>query len=151
MSRAQWKMNADSIGICYWNRELEMSFPVWDFFGQDLKTFCFGAGSGIMIASCSQSLDCIMLYESFKPFIQDLKLLSFCIQVDLGVLGFVWFHIDLMNCTKKSSHGYFLFLYLNCSLNSFMTFGDRGVSTQITFIRKHYYLQQLALGFDCIG
>ena len=32
-----------------------------------------------------------------------------------------------------------------------MTFGDRGVSTQITFIRKHYYLQQLALGFDCIG
>ena len=52
---------------------------------------------------------------------------------------------------EKSSQGYFLFLYLNCSLNSFMTFGDRGVSTQITFIRKHYYLQQLALGFDCIG
>ena len=52
---------------------------------------------------------------------------------------------------EKSSQGFFLFLYLNCSLNSFMTFGDRGVSTQITFIRKHYYLQQLALGFDCIG
>ena len=53
-------------------------------------------------------------------------------------------------CPYKASN-VILYLYLNRSLNSFMTFGDKGKSTQITFIRKQDYSQQLALGFDCIG
>ena len=55
-------------------------------------------------------------------------------------------------CTRLTkAANVILYLYLNRSLNSFMTFGDKGKSTQITFIRKQYYSQQLALGFDCIG
>ena len=74
-----------------------------------------------------------------------------------GSLDWLGVHGGLCDlCTRFTKSPYkaanvILYLYLNRSLNSFMTFGDKGKSTQITFIRKQYYSQQLALGFDCIG